>query len=134
MGGFLLARVGKPITLATGKQTTGLVQLSDLAAAINTLRVYQTDKPWPIPTKAAWRPYNREPLLHISPALTVRATSVFQGYAMSLRLDIDRRRPLAILCFQAHENRRGDRKQPRLCQSSTSMHRQLSTVVFPPPV
>src|SRR5215472_4492728 len=97
MGGFLLARVGEPRTVTAGKQMAGLVQLSDLAATISTVRVYRTDKPWPIPTKAAWRPYNRETLLQISPARTVRATSVFQGCAMSLRLDIDRSHPLAIL-------------------------------------
>jgi hypothetical protein len=96
MGGFLLARVGKPVTLTAGKQATGLVQLSDLAAAISTFRVYRTDKPWPLATKAAWRPRNRELLLHTSPVLTVPAISVFQGYAVSFRLDIDRRHPLAI--------------------------------------
>src|SRR5215469_9870009 len=97
MGGFLLARIGKPITMTAGKHTTGMVELSDFPAAISTVRGYRTDKPWPVASKATWRPYNREPLLHISPALTVRATSVFQGYAMSLRLDIDRRHPLAVL-------------------------------------
>ena len=97
MGRFLLARVGEPKTMTAGKQTTGLVQLSDLAAAISAVRIYRTGKPWPVATKATWRPYNREPLLQIGPALTVRATSVFQDYAMSFRLDIDRRYPLAIL-------------------------------------
>src|SRR6516165_8534494 len=97
MGGFLLARVGKSRTMTASKQTTGLVQLGDLAAAINTVRVHRTDKPWPIATKAAWRPHNRESLLHISPIPTVRATSEFQGYAMSFRLDNNRRRQLAIL-------------------------------------
>src|SRR5262249_50839215 len=97
MGRFLLARVGKPRTMTAGKQTTGLVQLSDLAAAISTVRVCRTDKPRPIATKSTWLPYNREPLLQISPALTVRATSVSQDYAMSFRLDIDRRHSLAIL-------------------------------------
>jgi hypothetical protein len=97
MGGFLLARVGKPRTMTAGKQTTGLVQLSDLAAAISAVRVDRTDKPWPIPAKAAWRPRNRELLLRISPVATVRTTSVFQGYAMSFRLDLDRRHPFAIL-------------------------------------
>src|SRR6516164_8177661 len=97
MGGFLLARIGKPRTLTAGKQTTGLVQLSNLAATISTVRVYRTDKPWPISTKSTWLPYNREPLRQISPALTVPATSVFQGYVMSFCLDIDRRDALAIL-------------------------------------
>ena len=97
MGRFLLARVGEPKTMTAGKQTTGLVQLSDLAAAISAVRIYRTGKPWPLATKATWRPYDREPLLHISPALTVPATSVFQGYTVSFRLDIDRRHPLAIL-------------------------------------
>src|SRR6516164_6630372 len=97
MGGFQLARVGKPRTMTAGKQTAGLVQLSNLAPAIDAVRVYRTDKPGPIATKAALRPYNRESLLHISPIPTVRATSVFQAYAMSFRLDIDRRHPLAIL-------------------------------------
>ena len=97
MGGFLLARVGKPRTMTAGKQTAGLVQLGDLAAAISAVRVYRTDKPWPLAAKAAWRPSNRELLLRISPILTVWASSVFQGYAMSFRLDIDRRHPLSIL-------------------------------------
>src|SRR5262249_19236224 len=97
MGRFLLARVGKPRTMTAGKQTTGLVELSDLAAAISAVRVYRTDKPWPLTTKATWRPYDRELLLHTRPALTVPATSVFQGYAMLFRLDIDRGHPLAIL-------------------------------------
>src|SRR6516165_6503501 len=97
MGGFLLARVGKPRTMTAGKQTASLVQLGDLAAAISTVRVYRTNKPWPISTKSTWRPRNRELLLHTSPVATVRATSVFQGYAMRLRLDIDRRHPFAIL-------------------------------------
>jgi hypothetical protein len=97
MGGFLLARVGNPRTMTAGKQTASLLQLSDLAAAISAVRVYRTGKPWPIATKATWRPHNREPLLHTSPALTAPATAVFQGYAMSFRLDIDRCHPLAIL-------------------------------------
>src|SRR5215469_14577055 len=97
MGGFLLARVGKPITMTAGKQSTGIVQLGDLAAAINAVRVYRTDKPWPIATKATWRPRNRELLFHTSPVPTGRATSVFQGHAMPFRLDMDRRHPLAIL-------------------------------------
>src|SRR5215831_18365867 len=97
MGGFLLARVGKPRTLTAGKQTASLVQLSDLAAAISAVRVYRTDEPWPLATKAAWRPRNRELLLHTNPVLTVPAISVFQGYAMPFRLDMDRRHPLAIL-------------------------------------
>src|SRR5262249_38912450 len=97
MGGFLLARIGEPRTMTAGKQTAGLVELGDLAAAISTVRVYRTGKPWPLATKSTWRPRDREPLLHIRPALTVPATSVFQGYAMSFRLDMDRRHPLAIL-------------------------------------
>src|SRR5262249_16731356 len=97
MGGFLLARVGEPRTMTAGKQTAGLVQLSDLAAAICAICIYRTGKPWPLATKAAWRPRNRELLLHTGPLLTVPAISVFQGYAMPFRLDIDRRHPLAIL-------------------------------------
>jgi len=97
MGGFLLARVGKPKTMTAGKQTTGIIQLSDLAAAISAVRICRTGKPWPLATKAAWRPRNRELLLHTSAVLTVPAISVFQGYAMPFRLDIDRRHPLAIL-------------------------------------
>src|SRR6516165_3304144 len=97
MGSFLLARVGKPRTLTAGKQRASLVQLSDLAAAISAVRVYRTDKPWPLATKAAWRPRNSELLLHTNPVSTVPATSVFQGYAISFRFDIDRRHPLAIL-------------------------------------
>src|SRR5215472_10563838 len=97
MGGFLLAHVSEPRTLTAGKYTTSLVQLSDLAPAISAVRVYRTDKPWPLATKAAWRPGNRELLLHTSPVLTVPAISVFQGYAMPFRLDMDRRHPLAIL-------------------------------------
>jgi hypothetical protein len=83
--------------MTAGKHTTGMVELRDLAAAISTVRVYRTDKPWPISTKSAWRPRNRELLLRINPFATVRAISVFQGHAMSFRLDIDRRHPLAIL-------------------------------------
>src|SRR6516225_4164676 len=97
MGSFLLARVGEPRTMTAGKQTASLVQLSDLAPAISAVRVYRTDKPWPIATKATWRPRNRELLLHTSPVPTVPATSVFQSYAMSFRLDIDRGHPLAVL-------------------------------------
>ena len=89
MGSFLLARVGEPRTMTAGKQVASLVQLSDLAAAISTVRVYRTDKPWPIATKATWRPRNRELLLHTGPVPTVPAASVFQGYEMRLRLDID---------------------------------------------
>jgi hypothetical protein len=35
----------------------------------------------------AWRPHNNVALLHIRPALTVCAISVFQSYEMSFRLD-----------------------------------------------
>src|SRR5215469_8826048 len=97
MGGFLLARVGKPITMTAGKQTAGIVQLGDLAAAIIAVHVHRTDKPGPIATKPTRRPRNRELLLHTSPVPTVPATSEFQGYAMSFRLDIDRRHPFANL-------------------------------------
>src|SRR6516165_3580772 len=97
MGSFLLARVGEPRTMTAGKQVAGLVQLSDLAAAISAVRVYRTGKPWPLATKATWRPYDRELLLHTGPVPTMRATSVFQGHAMPFRLDMDRRHPLAIL-------------------------------------
>src|SRR6516162_9660036 len=83
--------------MTAGKQVASLVQLSDLAAAISAVRVYRTGKPWPIATKATWRPRNRELLLHTSPLPTVPATSEFQDYAMSFRLDIDRRHPFAIL-------------------------------------
>ena len=83
--------------MTAGEQTAGMVELSDLAAAISTVRVYRTDEPWPIATKSTRRPRNRELLLRISPVATVRATSVFQGYALSFRLDIDRRHPLSIL-------------------------------------
>src|SRR5215472_15384013 len=85
MGRFLLARVGKPRTMTAGKQTASLVQLSDLAAAISAVRIYRTGKPWPLATKATWRPYDRELLLHTGPVRTVPATSVFQGYAMSFQ-------------------------------------------------
>ena len=53
MGGFLLARVGEPRTMTAVKETASLVQLSNFAAAISTVRAYRTDKPWPIPAKAA---------------------------------------------------------------------------------
>src|SRR5262249_8156789 len=97
MGGFLLARVGEPGTMTAGKQTTGIVQLGDLAAAISTVRIYRTDKPRPIAAKATWRPHNREPRRHIIPAATVRVIPVFQVDAMPSGLDIDRRHSLGIL-------------------------------------
>src|SRR5215469_3437338 len=112
--------------MTAGKQTASLVQLSDLAAAISAVRVYRTDEPWPIAAKATSRPHNRELLLHTGPVPTVPATSV----SVSTLIDATR----SPSCLQAHENLRGDRRQPRLCQSSTSMHRQLSTVAFPPPI
>jgi hypothetical protein len=68
-----------------------------LTAAIGAVRVYRTDKPRPIAAKSTWRPRNWKLLLHTSPVPTVWETSVFQGYAMSFRLDINRRHPLAIL-------------------------------------
>src|SRR5215472_6773321 len=79
MGRFLLARVGEPRTLTAGKQTASLVQLSDLAAAISAVRVYRTDKPWPIATKAAWRPRNRELLLHTSPVQYIYASAALDS-------------------------------------------------------
>src|SRR5262249_36950918 len=104
MGGFLLAHVSEPRTLTAVKQTTSLVQLSDLAPAISAVRVYRTDEPWPLATKAAWRPRNRELLLHTGPVLTVPASSVFQGYAVwcrSVSTLIDATRSPS--CLQAHE-------------------------------
>src|SRR5947207_2565581 len=97
MGGFLLACVGEPRASTASERTTGVVELGDPVAAISAVRAFRTDKPRPITTKSTWRPCNRELLLHTGPVLTVPATSVFQGYAMSFRLDIDRCHALAVL-------------------------------------
>jgi hypothetical protein len=59
MGGFLLARVGESRTLTAGKQTTGMVQLSDLAAArANPASVESLACVNPVNIRAAlsWRP------------------------------------------------------------------------------
>jgi hypothetical protein len=53
------------------EQATGIVQLSDLPAAIGAVRVYRTDKPRPFATKAAWRPRGGDALFYIKPILAV---------------------------------------------------------------
>src|SRR5262249_8461347 len=68
-------------------------------------------------------------LAQSSPSRRFRYFRVTRCRSVSTLIDAT----LSPSCLQAHENRRGDRRQPRRCQSSTSMSRQLSTVVFPHP-
>src|SRR5262249_2295261 len=132
MGGFLLARIGKPRTMTAGKQTTGLVQHSDLSAAISTVRVTeQINHGLSPPNRHGFHTTGNRcsRLVQPSPYGRLRYFKITPCRSISTLLAATR----SPSCFQAHENRRGDRKQPRRCQSSTSMNRQLSTVVFPPP-